>query len=189
MQTHPPTTIDLTNTVNNSLGDALGLAPLDITTVFSEVEDDGIHQSIPVVFSDDKLSSEEQKEELSEDEKQARSDFDVSRKNMLDILEQGTLAYKKAVAVAIASEKPLSFDSVSKMTEALTKANRELLALHEAKQLLCTDSAVIEEKSTTTNNTLIVGSAAELLEFVEARKKAKQAAINKLPTDENKQQQ
>lgn len=91
-------------------------------------------------------------------------DYEKTRDNMHNLLQQGQDALMHALSVAKQSEHPRAFEVVGNLIKQLSDVNEQLLKLHERKQKL--DSPKIKEeaasKQVTNNNAIFVGSTADL---------------------------
>lgn len=114
---------------------------------------------------------------LSPEEELAKQDFEEARKNIKDILDQGSSVFDRFTAVAMRSEKARDFEVIAKLMDSLVDANHKLIELHEKRRGLVPDEEPKTQENIT-NNTLVVGSAAELLEMIEQRKKSQNAPDN-----------
>jgi hypothetical protein len=127
----------------------------EITTV--EYKESSI---VPIV----ELGTEEQKEK----------DFDQVRRNMYELLSQGTDLLEDAIHIARESEQPKSFEVAATIMKQLTEMNSQILSLHQKRQYL-DDSVKKKEVSqptntpaaTVTNNTMFVGTTADLNNIIE----------------------
>ena len=143
--------------VMSGISSALGISPLMIDMGESKPN------TLPIVESVERTAAE----------KAAIKDFDLSRDNLIAIIESGRTALESALVIAESSQSPNAFDIVSKLVKSVSEANRGLLELHEARAALVPDRDVEVMPESVTNNTIVVGSAAELIALVDARRKAK----------------
>lgn len=104
-------------------------------------------------------------ENQTEDET-VKHDYDVTRKNLYTLLDQGQDALVSALQVAKQSEHPRAFEVVSNMIKQLADINLQLLDLTEKKQNLYLNLKREENTTnitTTNNNAIFVGSTQDLL--------------------------
>lgn len=104
-------------------------------------------------------------ENQTEDET-VKYDYDVTRKNLYSLLDQGQDALSSALQVAKQSEHPRAFEVVSNMIKQLADINLQLLDLTEKKQNLFMNTKRDENTTnitTTNNNAIFVGSTQDLL--------------------------
>lgn len=113
---------------------------------------------------------------LSPEEELAKQDFETARANINDVISEGATVFGRLTAVAMRSEKARDFEVVAKLMDSLVDANHKLIELHEKRRGLVPDEEKPQEH--VTNNTLVVGSAAELLDMIEQRKKLNNAPDN-----------
>lgn len=109
-------------------------------------------------------------EHQTEDET-VKYDYDVTRKNLYSLLDQGQDALASALQVAKQSEHPRAFEVVSNMIKQLADINLQLLDLTEKKQNLFLNSRREENTTnitTTNNNAIFVGSTQDLLKSLKS---------------------
>lgn len=104
------------------------------------------------------------------------TDFQTARTNLADIVTQGKKALKDVIDLATGTEHPRAYEVVGQLVSSLASANKDLLAVHEAKEKIkrtqLADHAqpqhTVEDK--TINNNIFVGSTCELQEMLSKRK-------------------
>lgn len=104
-------------------------------------------------------------ENQTEDET-VKYDYEITRKNLYSLLDQGQDALSSALQVAKQSEHPRAFEVVSNMIKQLADINLQLLDLTEKKQNLFINAKRDENTTnitTTNNNAIFVGSTQDLL--------------------------
>lgn len=126
----------------------------------SEVFDVTTVPSRPVVVVEDRVA----KNDALDD------DYDVSRKNLHSLLEQGQEALFHALEVAKQSEHPRAFEVVGNLMKQLADINHQLLDLHSKKQKIDSPKAA-ETQSNVTNNAIFVGNTTELSRMLENLKR------------------
>lgn len=91
-------------------------------------------------------------------------DYDQTRLNLYNLLNQGQDALNAALSVAKQSEHPRAFEVVGNLMKQLADVNEQLMKIHEKKQKLDAPIKKEEEasKQVTNNNAIFVGSTAEL---------------------------
>lgn len=94
------------------------------------------------------------------------ADFEVSRRNLLILLQQGQEALQKSLDVAMQSEHPRAFEVVGNLMKQLADVNQQLMDLHQQKQKLDEPSKADKAKQVTNNNAIFVGSTAELNKLI-----------------------
>jgi fructose-specific phosphotransferase system component IIB len=98
-------------------------------------------------------------------------DFDYIRKNLKDIIRQGSRALEKMLAVAEASQHPRAYEVVATLMKTLVEANKDLLGSH--KQKIETNQLNGVQNNTTNiqnNNTVFVGSTSELAKLLKQKR-------------------
>jgi len=95
-------------------------------------------------------------------------DYDKTRGNLHNLLQQGQDALMHALEVAKSSEHPRAFEVVGNLMKQLSEVNAQLLDLHEKKQKLDAPSKREEatSKQVTNNNAIFVGSTSELNKLI-----------------------
>jgi len=94
-----------------------------------------------------------------------QDDFDITRGNLLILLQQGKEALQKSLDVAMQSEHPRAFEVVGNLMKQLADINQQLLDLHQQKQKLDTPKEG-SRKEVTNNNVIFTGSTAELNKLI-----------------------
>lgn len=90
-------------------------------------------------------------------------DFNTSRKNLRELLEQGQTALMHALDVARQSEHPRAFEVVGNLMKQLADVNQQLMDIHQQKKKLEDPGKESKEtKAKTVNNNLFVGTTADL---------------------------
>jgi predicted house-cleaning noncanonical NTP pyrophosphatase (MazG superfamily) len=88
-------------------------------------------------------------------------DYDRTRSNLHNLLNQGQEALMHALEVAKQSEHPRAFEVVGNLVKQLADVNHQLLDLTEKKQKL-QGKKEKESPQNVTNNAIFVGSTTEL---------------------------
>lgn len=90
-------------------------------------------------------------------------DFNTSRKNLRELLEQGQTALMHALDVARQSEHPRAFEVVGNLMKQLADVNQQLMDIHQQKKKLEDPGKESKDtKAKTVNNNLFVGTTADL---------------------------
>lgn len=97
------------------------------------------------------------------------TDYDRTRSNLYDLLQNGQDALLHALEVAKQSEHPRAFEVVGNLMKQLADINEQLMTLHMKKQKL--DMPIAKEstensKQVTNNNAIFVGSTSELSKMI-----------------------
>lgn len=98
--------------------------------------------------------------ETKTDDETVQYDYDKTRNNLHNLLDQGQDALCVALTVAKQTEHPRAFEVVSNMIKQLADINLQLLDLAEKKQSLMTKKE--DSVQVTNNNAIFVGSTTEL---------------------------
>jgi len=97
------------------------------------------------------------------------ADYDYTRNNLYNLLQNGQDALLHALEVAKQSEHPRAFEVVGNLMKQLADVNEQLMQLHQRKQKLDTpakDSGTGEAKQVTNNNAIFVGSTSDLNKII-----------------------
>lgn len=101
--------------------------------------------------------------------KDIEADYEYARKNLYDIIENGSSSLEALVSIANASESPRAFEVVSNLMKTLMDANKDLLDIQSKVKKLKQDEPTKNETNVT-NNSLFVGSTAELQKMLKDNK-------------------
>lgn len=107
--------------------------------------------------------------ETNKQEEKIDQDYDKTRSNLHQLLQQGQDALYHALEVAKQSEHPRAFEVVGNLMNQLADINEKLLKLHERKQKLDAPKEVKHEgqaQQVTNNNAIFVGSTSELSKLI-----------------------
>jgi hypothetical protein len=92
----------------------------------------------------------------------AKSDFEMARTNLHEIINTGLESLAKLSLIADKSQHPRAFEVLAKLIETIATANKDLLELQVSiRNIESADRPTTMIGSTTTNN-LFVGSTSEL---------------------------
>jgi fructose-specific phosphotransferase system component IIB len=100
-------------------------------------------------------------------------DFDYIRKNLKDIIRQGSRALERMLAVAEASQHPRAYEVVATLMKTLVDANKDLLSSHKQKIETNQLNGVQNNNSTTNiqnNNIVFTGSTSDLAKLLKQKK-------------------
>ena len=95
---------------------------------------------------------------LETSEQKVESDYDKTRKNLLELLKKGQTALDAALAVAQQSEHPRAFEVVGNLMKQVADINSQLMDLHQQKQKLDAPTEKGSKKEVTNNNVIFTGS-------------------------------
>lgn len=100
----------------------------------------------------------------------AKTDFEMSRSNIHEIIQNGTFAMEKLSQIADSSQHPRAFEVLAKLMETMLQANKDLLEIQkQIREIDAKDTPQNEQAKQVTNN-LFVGSTAELQKVIENMK-------------------
>ena len=136
------------NANNDPIGNALNLAPIDIST-------DKFVTDIIANAHDDS----------------AKQDFELARANIHSMIMNGQEAMSKLAQIADSSQHPRAFEVLAKLMDTMLNANKDLMTLQEKIREIDAADSPINEKAKTVNNNLFVGSTAELQKVLQDMKK------------------
>ena len=100
--------------------------------------------------------------------KQAETDFDYARENLMDVIEKGQEALFDMMDVAKQSQHPRAYEVLSTLIGTLVGANKDLLDLQFKKKKLMEADPSANARQVTNN--LFVGSTMELQKMLDQRK-------------------
>lgn len=127
--------------------------------------DDKIAQSLGL----EPLEKEAPVIKINAAETDIETDFQYTRMNLQNVIEQGAHALDEMIEIAKQSQQPRAFEVVSTLINALSAANKDLMELNKRYKDLSPESV---KKNTVTNN-LFVGSTSELLKLIGDRRTMK----------------
>jgi hypothetical protein len=102
--------------------------------------------------------------------KDLESDFEITRNNLHEIIQQGQDALYHALEVAKQSEHPRAFEVVGGLVKHLSDVNAQLMHLHKQKQSIELPS---KKESSVTNNAIFVGSTSDLSKMLNDLRRGK----------------
>ena len=110
-----------------------------------------------------------QEQEQTEDEMK-EVDFDYVRSNQFEIIEAGKEALNGALELAKSAENPRAYEVVGTLMKSLSDINQQLLAAHELKEKIKSNTQKEESSAQTVNNTqnniIFQGTTADLLKQI-----------------------
>jgi hypothetical protein len=110
-------------------------------------------------------------EVITQNTGKVEDDFDLTRKNLHTILQQGKAALEHALDVAKQSEHPRAFEVVGNLMKQLADINQQLMDVHAQKKKLDEPAKGEASKTVTNNNAIFVGSTAELNKMIQKMNK------------------
>ena len=99
----------------------------------------------------------------------AETDFAFARKNVKDLIKQGSAAVGNILEVAKASEHPRAYEVAATMLKTMADMNKDLLDMQKKRQDL-NPSAKQETQQINVDKAVFVGSTAELIKQIKANK-------------------
>lgn len=102
--------------------------------------------------------------------KDLESDFETTRNNLHELIQQGQDALYHALEVAKQSEHPRAFEVVGGLVKHLSDVNAQLMHLHKQKQSIELPS---KKESSVTNNAIFVGSTSDLSKMLNDLRRGK----------------
>jgi hypothetical protein len=135
----------MTNANNDPLGNALNISPMP--------KNDAIKDIVALAHDDS-----------------AKTDFELARSNIHEIIQSGSFAIEKLSQIADQSQHPRAFEVLGGLMKTMLDANKDLMALQkQIREISAADIPMNEEARNVTNN-LFVGSTAELQKAIENMK-------------------
>ena len=100
----------------------------------------------------------------------AKSDFEMARGNIHEVIQNGSYAIEKLAQIADSSQHPRAFEVLAKLMDTMLQANKDLMELQkQIRSINAADSPTNENAQQVTNN-LFVGSTADLQKVIEDMK-------------------
>ena len=109
-------------------------------------------------------------EQIKSTNRDLESDFEATRNNLHELIQQGQDALYHALEVAKQSEHPRAFEVVGGLVKHLSDVNAQLMHLHKQKQSIELPS---KKESSVTNNAIFVGSTSDLSKMLNDLRKGK----------------
>lgn len=100
----------------------------------------------------------------------AKSDFDIARSNIHEVIQNGSYAIEKLAQIADSSQHPRAFEVLAKLMDTMLQANKDLLELQKTIRTISTSDTPTSEQATQVTNNLFVGSTADLQKVIEEMK-------------------
>lgn len=134
--------------IDETLSDVFDVEPMDIDVSTGEI----------ITVNNEVIPPQTEKVEY---------DYEQTRNNLYNLLNQGQDALIAALSVAKQSEHPRAFEVVGNLMTQLADVNEKLMKLHEKKQKLDAPIKKEEQSKQVTNNAIFVGSTAELNKMIQ----------------------
>jgi len=100
----------------------------------------------------------------------AKTDFEMARANIHEVIQNGVHAMEKLSQIADSSQHPRAFEVLAKLMETMLQANKDLLDLQKSIREIDAKDAPMNENAKSITNNLFVGSTAELQKVIENMK-------------------
>ena len=100
----------------------------------------------------------------------ARTDFEMARSNIHEVIQNGSYAIEKLAQIADSSQHPRAFEVLAKLMETMLQANKDLLDLQKQIRVISAADAPTNEEAKQITNNLFVGSTADLQKVIEDMK-------------------
>lgn len=100
----------------------------------------------------------------------AKTDFELARQNIHEVISNGQDAIDKLAMIADSSQHPRAFEVLAKLMDTVLQANKDLLDLQKKIRDIDASDAPMNEKAQNVTNNLFVGSTSELQKMVEKMK-------------------
>jgi hypothetical protein len=100
----------------------------------------------------------------------AKTDFEMARSNIHEVIQNGSYAIEKLAQIADSSQHPRAFEVLAKLMETMLQANKDLLDLQKQIRVISASDAPTNENAKQITNNLFVGSTADLQKAIEDMK-------------------
>jgi hypothetical protein len=111
-------------------------------------------------------------------EKDLKSDYEVVRDNLKELVDMGKNALDGVIQVAQEGDQPRAYEVVAQLIKTLAETNRELMDLHNrVKTIRKIDQSVTN--NSTTNQSIYVGSTKELQDIINSSRSSTKAFDNR----------
>ena len=133
----------MTNGNNNPIFNALNLSPIDdpVKAMVAKAHDDS-----------------------------AKTDFELARSNIHEVIQNGTYAIEKLAQIADSSQHPRAFEVLAKLMDTMLQANKDLMELQKQIRSITAADAPTNDQAQQVTNNLFVGSTADLQKVIEEMK-------------------
>jgi hypothetical protein len=100
-------------------------------------------------------------------EKDISNDYEYTRENLYNLVENGNAALEDLVELAKQSEHPRTYEVLATLIKTIGDTTDKLSVLHEKQQKLNDE---VESSGDVTNNNLFVGSTTDLIDILKNKK-------------------
>lgn len=111
------------------------------------------------------IEKTQEQEIIVSEESGLDKDYNVVRKNLYELINQGKDAVESILDVAKAGDSPRAYEVVAQMIKTVSDVNKDVLDLHDKMKKIKEDKYSLTQKNTT-NNTIYVGSTSELQDII-----------------------
>lgn len=101
-------------------------------------------------------------------EKDISNDYEYTRENLYNLVENGNAALEDLVELAKQSEHPRTYEVLATLIKTIGDTTDKLSVLHEKQQKLNNE---VESSGDVTNNNLFVGSTTDLIDILKNKEK------------------
>lgn len=130
-------------------------------------------QKTDIITKEGEVIPYENKEQPKPSTEDVDKDFEKVRKNLDELMQQGSNALYYALEIAKGSEHPRAFEVVGNIMKQLSDINLQLLDAHKKRKDLVEPKAEEKTAQNVTNNAIFVGSTNELSKMIEDMRKGK----------------
>lgn len=123
----------------------------------------------PMVAEDKQLSAVDKIEAEGHNDS-AKTDFEMARQNIYEVIQNGQNAMDKLSQIADSSQHPRAFEVLAKLMDTMLAANKDLMDLQKKIREIEAADTPINEKAQNITNNLFVGSTSELQKMIEKMK-------------------
>lgn len=102
-------------------------------------------------------------------EQEDKSDFDVARTTLRDMIDKNDDVISDLVSIAKSSEHPRAFEVIAELVKAQTSLAKELMNVNKIKKEIDKDDSS-PSKIDTQNNIVFAGSTSDLLKMISAER-------------------
>jgi hypothetical protein len=112
-------------------------------------------------------------------EKDLKTDYEVVRDNLKELVDMGKNALDGVIQVAQEGDQPRAYEVVAQLIKTLAETNRELMDLHNRVKTIRKIDQSVTNNNTTTNQSIYVGSTKELQDIINSARSSTKAFDNR----------
>jgi len=139
---------------NEKLSEALGIDPIETVEVLSENP-----ENLPAVPTETPVKNAE-----------AQADYELTRHVLRNLIQHGNTALEDVTMMARDQETPRAYEVVATLLKTVADTTTQLYDLHGKKKALDADVVQREADNITVEKAVFVGTTAELLKEIKAKK-------------------